>query len=203
MQEIYPAPPYRQNDLFTGGRESRLNACVGRNGGPYGLDSYAMGYFKAAQRLAESLVENWYDIDLVVYPLVFAYRHGLELALKDLVRSLPELWDESASVRYTHRLLDNWATVRSYLERRKEFDPDGTLIPMVDKVIKDMVEIDETGEAFRFPEARSGSRFLQDISLINVEVFATTLGAVGRAFAYWRTTYDAIWEAERANCPDI
>jgi len=39
---------FKQNDLFRGLQNdlSRLNACVGNNGGPYDLYDYSWGYFE-------------------------------------------------------------------------------------------------------------------------------------------------------------
>lgn len=195
------APTYKHNDLFRPGPVTALNACVGRNGGPYDFYAYSRGYFRAAELLAETLIEDGHLIDLVVYPLVFTYRHAAELAIKDLVRLLPRLWDEKREAEFSHKLLDNWNNARPYLKRAPVFDPDDPAVDEVDKVLLDLVEIDPEGAAFRFPEARKGSRFLQDLSLINIPVFASALHDVGEAFECWHViaidSLQAKYESER------
>lgn len=155
----YPGRPYKQNDLFTGGEDIHLNACVGKNGGPYGLDAYALGYFKGAMRVVDSLIEDSSLVDVVIYPVVFNYRHGVELYLKHLSEILPKLWDEESIVKSTHMLIDNWHIVLNLLERIPEFDPDKSLIPLVDKILKDLIEVDPNGEAFRFPTLDPGANY--------------------------------------------
>lgn len=185
-QPPYPKKPYKQNRLFSGGPNSSLNACVGNNGGPYGLTDYARGYMKAGRRLADSLKKSSLYVDSVVYPLVFVYRHAVELFLKQLATYLPLLSDDKSNVALTHKLTDNWCKTKECLLRYEStFDPDDRLIAFVDAVIMDLVEIDPDGQAFRFPHARNESKFLEKTSLINVEVFADAMDSVGEALDFW------------------
>ena len=57
----------------------------------------------------------------------------------------------------------------------------------VEKVLTDLVALDPNGQAFRFPSARNGKLFLQDTSIINLEVFANAMSFVAVAFDYWQT----------------
>ena len=182
---VYPRAPYKQNALFTGGPEFKLNACVGRNGGPYNLHAYAGGYFRGARRLAESLAADTLYIDLVVYPLVFCFRHAVELELKHLCEVVPAALGKGTKISMTHKLLDNWESLKAQFQLHREFIQHGEGIELVDHVIHDLVEIDPTGEAFRFPESRKGNKFLQDTSLINVRVLADSLEPVEGAFDSW------------------
>ncbi len=74
----------KENDLFSGGNDTDLNACVGWNGGPADFGRYAQGYFEAGERLVKSLRRDPYEVDGVIYPLVMVYRHGVEAMLKQL-----------------------------------------------------------------------------------------------------------------------
>src|SRR5260370_40503806 len=82
------------NSLFRSGPNFRLNACVGRNGGRAGFDRYARGYFEAGARLVKSLQDNPFGVDLLIYPLVMNYRHGIEAALKHIAKVLPSHCDQ-------------------------------------------------------------------------------------------------------------
>ena len=182
---------YVRNALFTGAQPIDLNACVGTNGGPYNLIDYARGYARATARLTESLKADSLWVDVVVYPLVFNARHASELYLKHHVHLLPHLYDEKLKPKGTHRLLDNWKLVRSLVERGAELDdenpldPTGDLAVETDRVLQDLVEVDPSGEAFRFPWARDQSRFLQDTNIINVRVFESAMQLLFEAFEYW------------------
>lgn len=180
----------KHNDLFGPGPNHRLNACVGRNGGPAGFDRYARGYFEAGARLVKSLQEEPLGVDCVIYPLVMVYRHGVEVALKHLLRLLPFLCDDETEIEFTHKLTDNWCRVRGYLAKL-EFDADD--LSQVDRILKDLVEIDSNGETFRYPESKPIGKgedkkepvpYLQETSLINVEVFGDGMSHVANYFEF-------------------
>lgn len=177
---------YRQNDLFGSASPKVFNACVGSNGGPYDCQDYALGYFEAGSRIVSSLLLDRSMLDVVIYPLVFAYRHGIELSLKDLAVQLPLVWDEESEVRLTHVLSDNWEKIKPYLRREQEFDPENMLIDQVDTILKDFLEIDRTGQVFRYPTDRSGLNHLDgEVSVINVIVFRQAMDTVSKAFEFW------------------
>jgi hypothetical protein len=167
---------------------------VGKNGGPYTSEDYACGFLDASQRLAESLDETNVGIDRLIYPIIFNFRHGVEVALKSLAETLPRIWGEKRQPFQTHRLLDNWNLVTSYLGRERAFDPEATLVIEVDRIIRDLVSVDSTGEAFRFPKGRDGKLFLQNVSIINVSNIADLIAAVRTAFDWWHFTGDRLWD---------
>lgn len=184
------APQFRQqyhhNDLFRPASPTDLNACVGSNGGPYNYRDYALGYFEAGSRIVNSLLSDRWMLDVVIYPLVFTYRHGIELSLKDLASRLPLAWDQEPKVKLTHVLSDNWVKIKAYLKREQEFDPENTLIDQVDTILKDFLDIDQTGEVFRYPKDRSGLNHLDGkVSGINLIVFQQAMITVSKTFEFW------------------
>ncbi len=173
------------NSLFRPGQNTRLNACVGRNGGPAGFDRYAGGYFEAGKRLVKSLQEDPWDVDSLIYPLVMVYRHGIETALKHLGKILPFVCDETAEVKLTHTLMDNWKVVRRCMEKLGEA-PDG--LSQIESKLKELLQIDPSGATFRYPEAKNRTPHLQDTSLINAEVFGEEMAFLAQFFegsCYW------------------
>jgi len=48
---------------------------------------FARGYFRAASKLAEQLLSKERFPDYEAYPVVFLYRHSLELYLKNIIYS--------------------------------------------------------------------------------------------------------------------
>jgi hypothetical protein len=160
------------NSLFRSGPNWKLNACVGRNGGQAGFARYARGYFEAGARLVRSLQDDPVGVDIVIYPLVMNYRHGIEAALKHLAKVLPILCDESPESKATHkpnhRLMDDWKLVRRLLARVEVEERE---LKEIESTLIELVEIDPNGTSFRFPKALDGTVSLQDITLINVEVF--------------------------------
>ncbi|MBK7600318.1 MAG: hypothetical protein IPJ07_18095 [Acidobacteria bacterium] len=121
---------------------------------------------------------------MVIYPVVFVYRQGIELSLKHLAGYLPFLWDEHHDVVLSHKLIDNWRTIRPFIYRGVDLDPENT-VPSVDKILADFTEIDPSGEVFRFPESRRGQKHLEETSIINVEVFAQAMATLDEIFDFW------------------
>ncbi len=186
MKLPFTESPYKQNDLFRGDpARSHLNACVGINGGPYDFFDYARGYIRAAESAIETASAGKNPVDILIYPIAYCYRHAIELYLKHLLITLPRLWDETYAFKPTHLLSDNWHVVRTYIKRDKHFDPDANLIFQVDQIINDFVDIDPTGEVFRFPIDRQKSPHLQDTPLINVLVLGKAMSQLARIFEYW------------------
>ena len=189
---------YRHNDLFRPASPTDFNACVGPNGGPYDFEDYALGYFEAGSRIVSSLLSDRWMLDVVIYPLVFTYRHGIELSLKNLAVRLPLVWDEESEVRLTHLLSDNWDRIKTYLKREQEFDPENTLIDQVDTILKDFLEIDRTGQVFRYPTDCSGFNHLDgELSVINVIVFQQAMQTVSKTFEFWMDSVRVLLQNKR------
>lgn len=156
---------------FGKGTNSRLNACVGENGGPYKYLDYAHGYFQAGDALVEKVVQNQttqsidIQIDAVIYPLLYLYRQGTELTLKHFVNR--------DTVKASHDLRTLWEASRTYVEEllTKAYNETDCRISLksIDSFISKMHELDPTGMVARFPEDHEKNNFLQDYSLINIE----------------------------------
>ena len=68
-------------------RDWKNNACL-NNGDEF---AYREGYRRGAQTLVRAVQEAQSDQDFLVYPIVFLYRHHVELALKRIIRQTPYL----------------------------------------------------------------------------------------------------------------
>jgi len=62
-------------------------------------DDYACreGYVRGAQILVRAVGEEERDQDFLVYPIVFLYRHYVELLLKEIIKRAPYLTDRELS----------------------------------------------------------------------------------------------------------
>lgn len=187
--------------LFRSGPNLGFNACVGKNGGPYTFYAYSRGYFHAVERLVESIENKPSSLDVLVYPLIFLGRHGVELSLKHLASVLPLIWDQPSQYLKSHNILKNWEIVKGYLVQRKEFDPDGTGIPYVENTIIELQGFDPLGEKFRYPSDKKGKRYLQETSVVNIQSFANQIIDVSFGFDFWSHIVDELldlkWEFYR------
>jgi hypothetical protein len=188
-------PKFKQNDLFKGDRSQfRLNACVGTNGGPYNFYDYGKGYFLASRKLVDNLKIESQRIDILVYPICFMFRHGIELYLKHFMDVLPPIWNSKEIIKPTHKLMDNWERVKSYLIKRKDFDTENIFIPQVEKILKEFLEIDDSGQVFRYPINNKGALHLEETRLINLLVLGKIMDEAEKIFEFWDITAEQLME---------
>jgi hypothetical protein len=85
----------------------------------------------------------------LVHPIVFLYRHYLELRLKSLVPITNRLLDSETKYKPDHDLLKVWAVVRPNLE---QIWPDsGDELKIVDDGLRQFAAVDPDSYAFRYP----------------------------------------------------
>jgi|APCry1669189070_1035195.scaffolds.fasta_scaffold12579_2 hypothetical protein len=184
--------------LFDYGEYQNLNACVGKNGGPYDFSSYGEGFFYAAFHNIDAIMDDKWTLDILVYPICFNFRHGIELYIKHFVVLSARLLDESASAfKTTHHLIDNWNLFSSFAERF----PAGTIsredFLFVDNHIKNFISIDPSGQTFRYPEDLNKHLHLTGISVINVAVLYQKMKKIHDIFETWDCCLKEILEYQQ------
>ena len=180
---------YEEGDLFRrvpSQEYHELMACIGTNGGPYGFDDYAIGYFEAARLIWKSIEGGEATVDVAVYPLTFLYRQGIELSVKHLTFFLSSVYSTGEPPKLTHGLSDNWQTVRPLIEQHSVENNYGELQPSqldgVERVINDFEKMDAGSFVFRYPTSKKGDLFLQDQSRIDLVAMNRVLEAVSHWF---------------------
>lgn len=173
--------PKLQNATFRGDHDrSEMNACVGQNGQP-GYTDYANGFSVAAAILIEKVIQEkddkflQYNLDELIYPIVFTMRHSVELRLKHTANYLQTLADKTSREieNFNHAQQHDIAIIFDYisksairLDERYKFHIDA-----IAPFINDIAEIDPTGQTFRYPYDSTGkNKHLEDVSLINIYV---------------------------------
>ncbi len=74
----------RLNDkLFIEADDWRMNACLNMYHDPSEL--YVVGYKEAADSLVDSIANQKGSADSLIFPIVFLYRHYIEIRLKSLL----------------------------------------------------------------------------------------------------------------------
>ena len=160
------------------------NACLNVVAG--GEDyAYIEGYLRAGRTIARHVVETGRSQDLLVYPMVFLYRHHVELVLKwILVRAVFLLDLEShgdLEAHFgTHGLGQLWQDLRPMLPRiyaQAGWDGvDTDELEGVESYIQQLQQLDATSISFRYARTRKGGPSLPDgLRRINVRHFAETM----------------------------
>jgi hypothetical protein len=132
----------------------------------HSADAYAHGYKMAADRLAG--VQNCdFGIERhIEYPIMFLYRHYIELELKQIIDLVSHLERNPAKARDTHDLLKLWNRARLAIERywpeeqKVHLDRAGFCISNFDK-------LDRTSQSFRYPHDKDGKVAVGSLRTIN------------------------------------
>ncbi|CAG9166835.1 hypothetical protein LMG32289_01203 [Cupriavidus pampae] len=166
---------YAGQELFIQGDDWQNNAMLGWTHFP--LDLYAAGYKDAADALIAALAEGKAPLDSVVYPLVFLYRHGLELELKLILPVARRLAGEEPASDQRHGLMPMWSELRRHLEL---LDPrqDEKELPAIEGFIHKLDSIDPGSFSFRYPKSKKGEVSLPDLRHVNVRHLSEIMDSV-------------------------
>ncbi len=158
--DIELALPEKGTQVFGSREDWHLNACLGYTALDWRWDWYADGYKRAADMLVEQVEHTGSDQDILVFPIVFLYRHYLEIRLKELLQVSSRCLDESATeVPRHHDLIKLWTAVRPRLEK---VWPEGEYHDDVEDLLKQFCRIDAGSFAFRYPVKADGTPTLAE-----------------------------------------
>jgi hypothetical protein len=185
------SPPPRKGDVLFGAAESGTNACISHwHNVNY---PYKNGFRMAALRLALQVCETHSDQDSLVYPILYLYRHHLELVLKDIFRSLTRLLDRPVTKDEDwhlgrHDLIPLWEMIVALLDPLCELAGEGPIpaddVEGVRAYLIQVAEHDPDGQRFRYSTirikpskkseqpARNMRSIKEELQLVNIRVFA-------------------------------
>lgn len=187
---IGSAPPPRKEDaLFGPGEDWQSNACIAQWDADW---AYSNGFRRAAERLAEHVCETGGGQDVLIYPIVYLYRHHVELVLKAIIKSASglldrELTEQDLKTLGRHALRELWQTARPLLDPvcdRADNPPfPVTDLDGVDSYICQIHAHDPDGQRFRYGtmKARGANQpslrpsLGPDLKLINVRMLASAM----------------------------
>lgn len=150
-------PPLKKQDvLFRTPHdwEGKGNVAVGQDDW-----IYSRGFRLAAQRLAKQVPEAGTEQGMLVYPIVYLYRHHAELVLKAIIRSASralgrELTELERNTLGSHHLEKLWRAARPMLNPvcERAGDPLFSVDELegVDSYIRQIHERDSSGQGFRY-----------------------------------------------------
>lgn len=188
---------FTPNDLFKGGESTELNACVGSNGGPYDLVDYGKGFFDGAQEIIKAVRNGAFYVDVLVYPVCFSFRHGIELYLKALVKSTIEFNKSNITYGKNHSIDEYWNIIIAEFNKFDDRIIDKSEIPIATAIINDFVQIDPTGQVFRYPEDIAGNAHLDGLGLINLDVLSEGMTVLHELLENWYYRVEDILEYRR------
>lgn len=183
-------PPPRKSDvLFGSGTDWQMNACVH---GALGATAYQDGYRHAARHLADYVCEAARGQDYLVYPIVYLYRHHIELTLKSIIDAAAFVTDytlirsECETLVNSHDLAKLWKLARPILNPTCELGGSPPLPPDdlegVDSYIDQLHHHDPDGQRFRYSTIKAKGQktatlpsLPADLTHINIRNFADSM----------------------------
>jgi hypothetical protein len=185
---------------FGPGEPQHLNACVGWvMSGSDRLGMFASGYREAARGLYRSTLESSMELDCVVFPIAFLWRHHVEIMLKDIIARGRRLDDADPEFPTHHDLPKLWALARPYIEDTGPADS-----PEVGNVESNIVElnrIDSGSFSFRYPSKKDDSASLpSNLDYVNLRVLHEAMEAVSNLLegvaSVLSERQDYVWQAK-------
>ena len=187
-------PPRAADVLFGPGEDFEANACISHW---IEVDYvYTSGFRRAGSRLAQHVCETGSDQDFLVYPIVYLYRHHVELILKAIVGIAAALLDRELT-ETDHKALGGHGLSRLWDIARPMLNPVCALVPNppfpdddlegIDSYIRQLHEHDPDGQRFRYATTkvrRNGSHkgaptrgpsLSPDLKLVNIRAFAAAM----------------------------
>jgi hypothetical protein len=207
--------PKKGDCLFRGDlRDWMNNACLNvmGNGDAY---AYKAGYRRGAEILVDYVCQNSRDQDFLVYPIIFLYRHHVELVLKRIIRRVPYVIDSRLTAAQKQHLVNHrldllWRDLRAMLPavcKGAGWDEiDGAHIEGIDDYIRQLSKLDADSFSFRYSHSKRGRPSLpRDLKNINLRHFGDLMSRLAD-YLYgmdeavsWLVETKAEMEAESAN----
>lgn len=185
------------NATFGPGADWGLNACVGQNTGANLWEGYKGGFNAGAEVLLDAAgvakpvqaggIWALPNVDYLVYPICLCARHHIEISLK---RAIPIAW-EIFKIRSPgsngglqaphpednrHGLMEVWRTLSTISEQADKRI--WKHVKEARKFIKDFDAVDPSGMVFRYATDLNSAPHLDDLTHINLQLFAERYSAV-------------------------
>lgn len=138
---------------------------------------YADGYKRAADILAGHVDENNCDQDFVAFPILFLYRHYIELKLKETIQKGRQLLNEKGTYPTHHEIDKLWHLCKSIALK---VWPDGDVneLALAEECILIFSHYDQASFAFRYPETKDGKLSLQGLEYANLRHVKDTMNQI-------------------------
>jgi len=150
--------PQLDDKLFADTIDYWMSASIGWYYDP--TEIYIMGYKEAGDCLVNSVAEQKGTPDSLLFPIVFLYRHYIEIRLKSLLQDGSQLLDLEYNPKAEHRLSKLWSEVRKIITTLWP-SGDKNELRSIDLLIHQFEQVDPHSTAFRYPKDLEGNNSLK------------------------------------------
>lgn len=163
------------------------NACLSPYAGmsPCGdnFAKYIAGYKDAADILVKKIIDNNLKPGAKIMPIIFLYRHFIELSLKSIIKYGNQLFNIKSKNDYPkiHTITELWKDARNIIERRWP-NAEYETLDVVGHIIDQFAIIDPESFSSRYYELKDGSLAMENLSenqlYINIENMYEIMGSI-------------------------
>ncbi len=154
---------------------------------------YAEAYYHGAKTLTRSLRRGrWGGTrrDAGVIPILFLWRHHLEISLKIIIANIADYEDVACPpIESTHNLVHLWGLARRGLE---ELVLDAEEMTAIARAVKSFSEFDPDSQAFRYPRLKGGKRAAPGLDLVETRGLDRAMTRVAKALEMARYGLDGL-----------
>ncbi len=134
---------------------------------------YADGYKKAADILVQDVLKTGTKKNFLIYPIIFLYRHHLELRLKDIIRNSGILTGQVPDIPVHHRIGDIWNDCKKIILELQSANEDSSInLDIISRCIGEFQKYDPGAVAFRYPMNKKGETSLSNLKQIDILNFS-------------------------------
>lgn len=138
------------------------------------------GYMTAGAALIDEAQHRPHDRDMLLYPILFNYRHGLEAAMKWTIERYGRIAHVELDV-LDHDLWSLWKKCKAILSAVSTSDDDEPL-EVVEQVVQDFHGLDKRAVALRYSKNKNGRVILLPDKPIDLENVQRVMEAVDNFF---------------------
>ena len=145
---------------------------------------YARSFESAAIHMIDHVTETRSELDTFIYPIIFCFRHSLELTLKDIINDGINLCENLKidHVPKNHDLLQLWYLVKKIIIDLFP-DEDHSILVHVENCMKEIDLADKTSMSFRYPTSKDGAPHLEGMKYIDMLNLKKTMKALLNFFS--------------------
>lgn len=137
------------------------------------------GYMRAGAALIDTCKEDSPARHFLIYPILFNYRHGIELAMKWIIARYGRYSSTRICDIEHHDLWQLWKLCKKIII---EVGSEDESIPVVEQVIKDFHDVDKSALAFRYSRNKKGVAIALPDRMIDLENIRDVMEAVNNFF---------------------
>jgi hypothetical protein len=128
---------FTDDDSVRTGRNAQVAWAV-----QHGMDGYIHGYANAARAVYETATRNRESPEYTVWPLVYLWRHHLELALKAIIQL------DGSKPEHMHNLVILWTKAKPLIQACGGDEPE---VSIVEEILLELQAVDPRADGWRYP----------------------------------------------------